>query len=56
MSETPARREEPVMQHLQPNTDPDLEWAGEEESECEGHESLSGAFHGVSYFCDGSCT
>jgi len=30
------------------------EW-DEDDKECEGHESLAGAFHGASYFCDGSC-
>ena len=27
----------------------------EDDNECEGHESLSGASMGASYFCDGSC-
>lgn len=31
------------------------EWDEDDDNECEGHESLAGAFHGVSYFCDGSC-
>jgi hypothetical protein len=33
----------------------DFEDYGDEEPECEGHESLDGAHMGETVYCDGSC-